>query len=377
MTSMAGGGRGAAEYRWVSALALVSLLATAGALATGMVLGIPTGEIFLKYTLNICILMPPTILLMAVVMTLRCALRREASPFARLKAFLADRFGSLDTAAGTLGPIFLLPLLMGAFGTLKQTLPLVHAFALDESFAKADRLLFLGWQPWQLTHALFGSVTATWIIDRLYTAWIPMLFVLVLYMALFTNRLLRARFFLTFAASWLVLGVVGAIAFSSAGPCFAPLLSEAGARDYAPLMARLAEISRASELQAVTWQGILWDAHIHRHYGFAMGVSAMPSMHNAIAFLYLLCGFSTPNRLARAATAIFAVIVFIGSIHLGWHYAVDGLAAWAAVAAIWLASGWFLRRSGYVAAIQSVPMVGEDPEIRIRAPAVERLPIAA
>jgi hypothetical protein len=376
MTSMAGARRGAAEYRWVAALALVSLLATAGALLVGIALGIPTGEIFLKYTLNICILIPPTVLLMAVVMTARCALRGEKSPFGRLKAFMAERFGSAEMAAGTLGPILLLPLLMGAFGTLKQTLPLVHAFALDDSFARADRFLFLGWQPWQLTHALFG-VTATWIIDRLYTAWIPMLFVLVLYMALFANRLLRARFFLTFGASWIVLGVLGAIAFSSAGPCFAPLLSEAGAQDYAALVARLAEINRANELQAVTWQGILWDAHIHRHYGFAMGVSAMPSMHNAIAFLYLLCGFSTRNRATRGMTALFAAVVFVGSIHLGWHYAVDGVAAWGAVAVIWWGSGWYLRRSGYVAAVRQETEVEPVIPTPAERPAIERLPIAA
>lgn len=377
MQLMSGAGRGSEEYRWVAALGLLSLVATIGALVAGSFIDIPTGDIFLTYTVKICLLIPPTMILMAIVMTVRCALRREKSPFAQFKAFMADRFGTPGLTAGTIGPILLLPLLMGAFGTLKQTLPLVHSFAWDESFARADRFLAFGWQPWQLTHALFGSVAATVLIDRLYTLWIPMLFVLVLYMALFTKRLLRARFFLTFAASWLVLGVAGAILFSSAGPCYAPLLSAAGARDFGPLIERLAAINRTTELQAVTWQSILWDAHVQRHYGFAMGVSAMPSLHNAMAFLYLLCGFSTKNQLARGASAIFAAIVFIGSIHLGWHYAVDGIAAWVAVAAIWWGSGWFLRRSGYVAALAVAPAAEVDPAFGAELPGLERLPIAA
>ena len=103
----------------------------------------------------------------------------------------------------------------------------------------------------------------------------------------------------------------------------------------------------------------------------------MPSLHNAMAFLYLLCGFSTKNRVARTATALFAAIVFIGSIHLGWHYAVDGIAAWAAVAAIWWGSGWFLRRSGYVDALNAAPAAEPVPEARPELPGVERLPIAA
>lgn len=266
---------------------------------------------------------------------------------------------------------------MGAYGALKQVMPLVHPFAWDDAFARADRFLAFGWQPWQLTHAVFGSAAATIFIDRLYTVWIPLLFVLVLYVALFTPKLLRARFFLSFAASWLLLGVFGAILFSSAGPCYAPLLSAAGAQEYGPLMDRLHEISRTNELGAVTWQKILWDSQAQGNYGFALGVSAMPSMHNAIAFLYVLCGFSTRNRFVRTATAIFAAVVFIGSIHLGWHYAVDGLAAWAAVAAIWWGAGWFLRRSGYVDALNAAPAMDRDPKVRPELPGIERLPIAA
>src|SRR3546814_4974916 len=36
---------------------------------------------------------------------------------------------------------------------------------------------------------------------------------------------------------------------------------------------------------------------------------------------------------------LYAVVIFLGSIHLGWHYAVDGYVSIVAVAAIWAEIG--------------------------------------
>ena len=36
----------------------------------------------------------------------------------------------------------------------------------------------------------------------------------------------------------------------------------------------------------------------------------------------------------------YAALIWIGSIHLGWHYAVDGLVAAASTIALWKVAGW-------------------------------------
>jgi membrane-associated phospholipid phosphatase len=119
------------------------------------------------------------------------------------------------------------------------------------------------------------------------------------------------------------------------------------AADYAPLMERLKAIHASGTiLNAVDWQEQLWRAHVTRDYGFARGVSAMPSMHNAIAFLYVLT-VRNASLLTRTLAWAFAVAILIGSVHLGWHYLVDGLFAWAAMAAVWWAAGAFLKWVGY------------------------------
>ena len=140
------------------------------------------------------------------------------------------------------------------------------------------------------------------------------------------------------------------------------------APEFAPLMAKLQAYAAIDgvHIDAVRWQGVLWDAHSNRRYGFGMGISAMPSLHNAIAMLYALAFFRF-GRFWGAAGTVFALVIFVGSVHLGWHYAVDGIVAAAAMAAIWWAAGRYLERSGYAAATaragESGPVATAEPAL--------------
>jgi membrane-associated phospholipid phosphatase len=56
---------------------------------------------------------------------------------------------------------------------------------------------------------------------------------------------------------------------------------------------------------------------------FFTGISAMPSMHVAATVLCAMVGWQL-NRAVGLILALFAAIIQLGSVHLGWHYAVDG-----------------------------------------------------
>jgi TRAP-type C4-dicarboxylate transport system permease small subunit len=63
----------------------------------------------------------------------------------------------------------------------------------------------------------------------------------------------------------------------------------------------------------------------------------MPSMHVAQASLTAAAAFRVGKVLGWIATA-YALLIFVGSIHFGWHYAIDGMVAVAATVAIWIGS---------------------------------------
>ena len=64
----------------------------------------------------------------------------------------------------------------------------------------------------------------------------------------------------------------------------------------------------------------------------------MPSMHNATALLFVLASAGRP-RWVRVALGVHCALIFIGSVHLGWHYAVDGYASMALALGLWWVTG--------------------------------------
>jgi hypothetical protein len=59
--------------------------------------------------------------------------------------------------------------------------------------------------------------------------------------------------------------------------------------------------------------------------------------------LFTLVGWQANRRLGMTFLA-YTILSFLGSVHLGWHYAVDGYVSAAGVVAIWLFAGWLTRR---------------------------------
>jgi hypothetical protein len=356
------------ELIWLAPVASVSILLYIFAGIAGAPHGISTGAVIDDYGWKALKALPALAQIGILVLLVRALLSGSPNPLRRLLDPFRNRFGSPMLAAALLAPIVLMPMLFTGFGVLKMLLPLSTSFAWDDSLAAADRALFFGRPPWELTHAVLGSVGATSVVDRIYSGWVPLLSFAILGFAFFAPRYDRARFFLSFTAAWLLLGVGGAYLGASAGPCYAALVGASSAPEFAPLMERLHAIAATPDvhIDAVRWQGVLWDAHINRRYGFGMGISAMPSLHNAIAMLYVLAFFRFGRTWGVGAIA-FALVIFVGSIHLGWHYAADGIVAAVAMAAIWWAAGRYLERSGYAAAVARprAPEAAEAPELAL------------
>ena len=234
-----------------------------------------------------------------------------------------------------------------SFIIFKQVLLPERGFVWDRTFMEIGRALFFGESAWVVTHRLLG-LTATRFLDSLYSLWVVLAFGCPLVaMAAFRDSRKRLRILIGWVAAWVAIGTVAAWIFASAGPCYFNAVVGPDT-SYALLDQRLADLARAAAdrgtpIGAVPVQHTLLAAYQSGDYLLAGGISAMPSMHVALAVLLALAGFEY-SRTCGAAMTVYAVLIWIGSVHLGWHYFVDGPVAALLMFGLWKLAGLAAQR---------------------------------
>ncbi len=130
-----------------------------------------------------------------------------------------------------------------------------------------------------------------------------------------------------------------ATAMSSAGPIYFERVVAGSPETYAPAMNYLMELHREHELYMFMIKEYLWQFYVNPEQGGAIqGISAMPSMHVSIAFLLVLFGWRK-GLYFGIAYSVFGLAILLGSVHLLWHYAIDGYVSIVATALIWWVCG--------------------------------------
>lgn len=266
---------------------------------------------------------------------------RPSSPLRLCARWAADRLTFEDRPGNIFHSVLAIAPLMISFNAMKEVIPQIHPFSWDRTFMQWDRFIGLGHLPSQILQPALGYFPITAALNSAYDVWFGLMFGSVFWIA-FASRgsLLRMQYLLAFAISWFVAGNILATVFSSAGPCFYGLL-KLGADPYASQMAYLHAANQHWPIGSVWLQGMLWNTYT-TGYGVIGGISAFPSMHVEIAALVALLGWRINRRLGIALAA-YAGVVFIASICLGWHYAVDGIAGIFLAVTIWFMAGAIAR----------------------------------
>lgn len=259
---------------------------------------------------------------------------RPKRPALRLLGMMWGVLGNRYRMAAGLPMVLALLIFMYDFAMIKANITVFQPFAWDEAFDRWDRVLHFGVRPWELLHPVLGHAPVTFLINLNYNLWFFVMQLFWVYFAFLVEPgRQRTQFFLSFMAVWLIGGGVLAAVFSSAGPCFFGEGRLGLSPDpYAGLMSYLREVNEYIPVWAIATQDILWS--LREQQSAFGGVSAMPSMHNATALLFVLASKGLPLWIRRLLI-LHAALVFLGSVHLGWHYAVDAYLAWGVTLLVW------------------------------------------
>jgi PAP2 superfamily len=248
--------------------------------------------------------------------------RRRRLAFQRV--FSARRFGSLLAGSALLAAIMLFE---GVFTSVKNTLVVWQGgFHFDRQFADLDAFLHFGVDPWRLVTPLMNSAAARVFVGYNYgIIWFLITFGSVYFVASSPRAdSVRSRYFVSFMLVWGLLGNVLAGLFMSAGPAFYAQATGDSTR-FAELAASLAQGAALGDATGL-FQDYLWSLYETGQTGFASGISAFPSVHVGLIVMNTLFAWDACRKLGWAMIA-YSVLIFVSSVGLGWHYAVDGYAS--------------------------------------------------
>ena len=241
-----------------------------------------------------------------------------------------------------------------AFITFKVFIPKIIPFYGDTLFMEMDKFIHFGTLPTDWLAWLLDVPWVMHLLDYSYKFWYCLMFGLWAWAAWgASDNNWRRQYVLSFMLCWIIGGAVLATLLSSVGPCFYGIFVE-GVNPYANYMAELNALHEDKRLMAVEIQQVLSTINITPEaHDVRIGISAMPSLHNTLAVLFAIAGYKIHRNFGHIL-AVYAVMIFIGSIALGWHYAIDGYAGLILAFAMWYLAAWILKvQDKWVAKIQA------------------------
>lgn len=222
--------------------------------------------------------------------------------------------------------------LLSSFIIFKVMMSEMLPFTWDLVFADLDRALHLK-DPWLYLTFLDPYYR---IVLWLYSGLWHLIVMATSFFICVTRSRVRFRYLWTALSTWIIGGNILPMIYMAAGPVFVERLT--GTPRFSELSDRL-YAQADPDIAGSSLPDLLWRAYETGQPFFGSGISAFPSLHVALSTLFFLAARHYGRWIGRLALA-YLIFTLVGSVHLGWHYAVDGYASIALVAGLWAFFGW-------------------------------------
>lgn len=200
------------------------------------------------------------------------------------------------------------------FRNLKNAVPFVNDHLWDSTFARIDSWLFLGHDPAATLHSLFGTsaITAEFF-SFIYVAWIVLIPVSLAWALVFTRHRAAAAWFVTAIAVDWAIGAAVYFALPTLGPIYSDTATFAGLPHTMVTDLELSLLNGRIEVLADP---------VGSHS--LQSIAAFASLHvGLMVTMCLIVQLASRRRAYKVTAWVFLALTALGTVYLGWHFAVD------------------------------------------------------
>ena len=244
----------------------------------------------------------------------------------------------------SMAAFFMMYVMLTLFSTMKSVIHYVQPYNIDAWLVKIEQIVHLGFLPTTLIDHTIHWGGFYQFLDVFYVLWFLGIYLYVTLIILGDSFAhLRERYLFCFAGVWFVIGNIVACLMASVGPIYVEDYFKTNPSDAMAAVRASADIfeveSEKTKLMAVFFKNLIMEFASNRTVVDPNGISAMPSVHVAIAALMMFHAKHV-NRALFVASILFFACIFAGSVLLAWHYAIDGYVAVLLTYGLWKLSAF-------------------------------------
>lgn len=220
-----------------------------------------------------------------------------------------------------------------AFRNLKNYVPFVNPKIWDDTFERLDRALWLGHDPANVLHSLFGTSFAAEVFSFVYVSWIVLVPTSIAIALVFTRRPAAGSWYVTAVSLCWGLGALGYFLLPTLGPAYtAPSDFADLKRTYTTQLIEDLWTDRMAVLPELG--GDPFGTHA------VQTIAAFPSLH--VGIMVTICLFLTligAARWLRITAWVYLGLTVLATIYFGWHFSLDAVGGFALGGlAVWFAA---------------------------------------